>query len=317
MTNRLVGGLRDWVTDDTTEPEVALVSVRFPIEEGQILQFARALGDPNPVYADAAYSRGLGFGDVLAPPTFAIALNIFDPDFPGRPRPGRPWPPAGRGADQPGDTFHAEQHFEYRRHPVAGEVLYASSRPGCCWTRDGRSGGSLEFRETITDLADAAGKLVISSRFVTVTTAVPVSPDARADPPADIPADGTMLVENLLRTQIVMYCAASGDYHPLHHDEQLAREVGLPAISPHGMFLMGVAARMITDRFGDGMLATYSARFLRTVWPGDTIIGQLTVLEGGPAADPTVAGGQATRLRVELVTDKGKVVMRGSAIVAR
>ena len=30
---------------------------RFPVEAGHILQFARAIGDPNPVYTDADHAR--------------------------------------------------------------------------------------------------------------------------------------------------------------------------------------------------------------------------------------------------------------------
>ena len=107
---------------------------RFPIEEGHVLLFARAIGDPNPDYC-----RGIGGNEILAPPTFVQASAQFDPDYPLRPHDGRPWfgsgarptglaPPeeggggggAGDGARSSGGGagrgtgLHAEQRYEYR-----------------------------------------------------------------------------------------------------------------------------------------------------------------------------------------------------------
>ena len=50
---------------------------RFPIEEGHVLAFARAIGDGNPAY------RG---PDAAAPPTFVQASAQWDPNYPLRPR---------------------------------------------------------------------------------------------------------------------------------------------------------------------------------------------------------------------------------------
>jgi acyl dehydratase len=62
---------------------------RFPIEAGHVLLFARSIGDPNPVYADAEAAGEAGA--ILAPPTFVQASAQFDPDYPLRPRIGQPW----------------------------------------------------------------------------------------------------------------------------------------------------------------------------------------------------------------------------------
>ena len=61
---------------------------RFPVEAGHIMMFARSIGDPNPVYADAEYAAGTEVGGVIAPPTFVQASAQFDPDYPLRPKPG-------------------------------------------------------------------------------------------------------------------------------------------------------------------------------------------------------------------------------------
>jgi len=81
-----------------------------------------------------------------------------------------------------------------------------------------------------------------------------------------------VVVEDLKRTQIVMYAGASGDYNPVHTDEVFTTKVaGYPSVFAHGMLSMGATAKLLTDYVGDGMLTEYGVRFVRQVWPGDTL----------------------------------------------
>jgi acyl dehydratase len=81
-----------------------------------------------------------------------------------------------------------------------------------------------------------------------------------------------VVVDDLTRTQIVMYAGASGDYNPLHSDERYATEIaGSPSVFAHGMLTMGVTGRVVTDWVGDGRLTRYGVRFSKQVWPGDTL----------------------------------------------
>ncbi|MGO9559249.1 MAG: MaoC family dehydratase N-terminal domain-containing protein [Acidimicrobiales bacterium] len=163
---------------------------RFPIEEGHVLLFARAIGDPNP-----AFRRGDGGGsetvDILAPPTFVQASAQFDPDYPLRPHDGRPWfgsganptgtPPAtetgastegrgGGGGAARGSGLHAEQRYEYHRALRVGDVLSARTLPGKTWQKEGRRGGALVFSEMVTEYRDEAGELVVTATSVGVRT---------------------------------------------------------------------------------------------------------------------------------------------------
>lgn len=159
---------------------------RFPVEAGHILQFARAIGDSNPVYSGAQ----TGEAEVIAPPTFVQASAHFDPDHPLRPHPGRPWfgsgsnpsgltgvpdeQRRGRGAGGPGGVLHAEQHYEYHRPLHAGEVLTATTTAGGTWERQGRRAGRLVFSEQITEYRTLDGELVVTARSVGVRTERPV-----------------------------------------------------------------------------------------------------------------------------------------------
>ena len=86
------------------------------------------------------------------------------------------------------------------------------------------------------------------------------------------------VVDDLKRTQIVQYAGASGDYNPVHTDEVFATKVaGYPTVFAHGMLTMGLTATMLTDWVGDGRLTRYGVRFVRQVWPGDTLVAKATV----------------------------------------
>jgi acyl dehydratase len=154
---------------------------RFPVEAGHVMMFARAIGDTNPVYVDASRSEG---GAIPAPPTFVTASAQYDPDYPLRPKPGKPWfgsgreatgaPPSGGGGSRSNVAagLHAEQHYEYHRPLRVGDVLRARTRKGREWTKQGRS-GTLRFSEIITEYLDEHGALDITARAVGVLTEGP------------------------------------------------------------------------------------------------------------------------------------------------
>jgi acyl dehydratase len=48
----------------------------------------------------------------------------------------------------------------------------------------------------------------------------------------------------------VRYAGASGDFNPIHIDEEFAREVGLPGRILHGLWSMAQVARAATDAAG-------------------------------------------------------------------
>ena len=48
----------------------------------------------------------------------------------------------------------------------------------------------------------------------------------------------------------VRYAGASGDFNPIHIDEEFARQVGLPGRILHGLYSMAQVARAMTDAGG-------------------------------------------------------------------
>ena len=113
-----------------------------------------------------------------------------------------------------------------------------------------------------------------------------------------------MIVDDLTRTQIVQYAGASGDYNPLHTDDKFTTEVaGYPGVFAHGHAHDGHDRRLLTDWVGDGSL-TYGVRFVKQVWPGDTLTATATV---------TAVSDGVAELTLETVNQAGEPVLTGTA----
>jgi acyl dehydratase len=151
--------------------------VRFPVEAGHIMTFARALGDENPIYHDAEAAAQTSLGVIVAPPTFIISAAQFDPEYGARPRPGKPWKGSGKeptgdpeGSKGGGTGLYAEQHFEYHRPLRPGDILTGDVIPGKQWEKTSQRAGTLSFRESVTEWRNQAGELVVTARKVLVFT---------------------------------------------------------------------------------------------------------------------------------------------------
>jgi acyl dehydratase len=123
-----------------------------------------------------------------------------------------------------------------------------------------------------------------------------------------------VLTEDLTRTQIVQYAGASGDFNPLHTDEPFAREVaGYDTVLAHGMLVMGMTARVITDWVGDGRLLRYGVRFRAQVWPGDALTATATVDAIDHVLDDEQDKCPVIELVVTTTNQRGEVVLSGTA----
>ncbi len=86
----------------------------FLVGREHIRQFARAIGDTNPLYHDLDAAKDAGYPDLVAPPSFLAAA------IPGRL--GLPVDDPGFGLDY-SRVVHGEQKFTLLRPIVAGDEL--------------------------------------------------------------------------------------------------------------------------------------------------------------------------------------------------
>jgi acyl dehydratase len=114
----------------------------------------------------------------------------------------------------------------------------------------------------------------------------------------------------ITKTDIVRYAGASGDYNPLHHDEEFARSAGHPSIFAMGMFQAGLLGTFMSDWLAGGIVRQFQVRFREQVWPDDVLTcrGVVTRVQEDEAG---------RRVHVDLTCERqtGGVAIAGSAIV--
>ena len=88
------------------------------------------------------------------------------------------------------------------------------------------------------------------------------------------------VADTIERLDLIRYAGASGDFNPIHWSDEIARAVGLPGVIAHGMYSMGVAARMVTGWAGDpAAIKRLRVRFSNMIEPGQTLTAKGEVAE--------------------------------------
>jgi len=110
------------------------------------------------------------------------------------------------------------------------------------------------------------------------------------------------------RVQLARYAGASGDFNPIHVDEVYARGIGMPSVYAPGMLVMGFLGQLVSDWARGAQLCRYSVRFIKMVWPGDTVVckGRVTDRYGEN-------GRYFAELELWAENQKGELVMKGQS----
>jgi acyl dehydratase len=112
------------------------------------------------------------------------------------------------------------------------------------------------------------------------------------------------------RVQLTRYAGASGDFNPVHIDETYARALGMPSVYAPGMLVMGFLGQLASDWARGAQLRKYNVRFVKIVWPGDTVVCKGRVRD---------RWGQDGRYFAEVdlwaENQKGELVMKGECIL--
>lgn len=79
--------------------------------------------------------------------------------------------------------------------------------------------------------------------------------------------------------RINLYANASGDFNPIHINEEFARQTPLGGTIAHGMLILAHISEFMTNNFGQAWLTggNLSARFKAPARPGDTMTVSGTV----------------------------------------
>lgn len=83
---------------------------------------------------------------------------------------------------------------------------------------------------------------------------------------------GPLVKPPVTKEQLAMYAQVSGDFNPLHTNEEYAQQAGLGGVIAHGMLTMAFVGQLLAETVGpDGKLLNFGVRFTGMVRPGDQI----------------------------------------------
>ena len=143
----------------------AIVGMEFPpfelpIEKGKIKEFARALGDKNPLYSDEELARSIGFESIPAPLTFTATFlhHVPDENF------------LLNMMEEMGisvaTSVHGESEFEYLAPVCAGDVLTVRIKVKDYYQKEGKRGGKMNFITIESTYTNQEGELVQKDRML-------------------------------------------------------------------------------------------------------------------------------------------------------
>jgi acyl dehydratase len=118
------------------------------------------------------------------------------------------------------------------------------------------------------------------------------------------------MVEKVDRSMFIRYAGASGDFNPIHWNEDFAKAAGYPGVFAQGMWTAGVLGTFLTNWLGEDNVRKFRTRFVGQVWPGETLVctGKVTKVydeNGEKRAD----------LDLEVTNHKGERKIDGGATV--
>jgi acyl dehydratase len=124
--------------------------VSFDVRREEVLAFAEAIGEENPIYRDTAAAKAAGYPEQVAPPTFVTRMQILTS--------------AQVVLDQElglvyTRVVHGEQAYDWHRPVVVGDVLTATPRIADIYSK-----GPNEFLVIEAGIGDASGETVVVAR---------------------------------------------------------------------------------------------------------------------------------------------------------
>jgi acyl dehydratase len=237
--------------DRWTEP------VEFTVERERLAAYAEATNDPI-----AAHRTG----DV-ASPVFAIVpvfQSLLEPALEVVP------------LSLLGKVLHGEQEFLFHRPIRPGETLRSRARM-TGWEGLPKGTRACVYLETRDDQGELVNEQYVTffiRGFDDGRKVGEPAPQHKFDenlrdhgPVADV-------TQRIDEDQTFRYSPAAGDPMPIHLDEQVARDSGLPGIIAHGLCVLAFTSWAILEQLGDGDVARLkrlAVRFAKPVLPGQEI----------------------------------------------
>jgi len=260
----------------------------YEVTAGAIEKYARATNDLNERYLST---------DIVASPVFVV-VPVFaafmeasmDPEL---------------RADMLRLVHGTEEHILHR--PIRpGDVLSIAPVLESVEVKD--TGETFTVAGMVNDQAGTPVAEVRGTMFIRGTGS---GRKAAAAAAAATDTNGDVVYEEMTKVdddQTHRYAEASGDYNPIHLDENTARMAGLPGIILHGMCTMAIATKGAVDGLAGGdpeRVRRVAVRFSRPVIPGQELTTKFWRAH---------SGGEVTSYTFETCNAENKAVIKGGAV---
>ncbi|MEN4479489.1 MaoC/PaaZ C-terminal domain-containing protein [Mycolicibacterium cosmeticum] len=239
-------GLNTWTDEE-----------RFEVTRDRLAAYAAATNDPIPAHRA---------GDV-APPVFAIvpvfeallvpAVDVLPVELIPR-------------------VVHGEQDFHFHRPITPGDKLVSRGKMiGYEGLENGtRAAIYLECRTEDGELVNEQYVTTFVRGFDAGKAVGELSPSHRFDDALRATAPLATVVQHIDTDQTFRYAPAAGDPMPIHLDDEVARDAGLPGIIAHGLCTMAFTSWAVLTEFANSdvhRLKRFAVRFSKMVLPGDEL----------------------------------------------
>jgi acyl dehydratase len=229
----------------------------FKVDTDRIKAYAAATNDPVPQHVSGE----------LAPPVFAVVPI---------------WEAMGESVmsvtppEVMLNALHGEQDMYFHQPIRPGMVLRSRAAPVGVHVKP--SGTTVVTR---TETRDEQGALVNEQNMVSFFRGAADGPSAgEAAPGHQFPESArssepaALVTQRFDDDQTYRYRDASGDFVPIHFDEDIAKSVGLPGIIIHGLCTMAFTSWGAITELADGdptRLKRLAVRFSKPLFPGQEI----------------------------------------------
>ncbi|WP_059015539.1 MaoC/PaaZ C-terminal domain-containing protein [Mycobacterium sp. M26] len=239
-------GLDRWTDDD-----------HFEVTRERIAQYAEATNDPIPAHRAGE----------IAPPVFAIV-----PVFEAMMMPTVDVLPV----ELVPRVVHGEQDFFFHRPIRPGDTLVSRGKMiGYEGLENGtRAAILLECRTDTGELVNEQYVTCFVRGFDAGKKIGQLSPTHKFDERLREQAPLAKVAQHIDTDQTFRYAPASGDPMPIHLDEEVAKDAGLPGIIAHGLCTMAFTSwALLTEVAGSDVtrLKRFAVRFSKMVLPGDDL----------------------------------------------
>ncbi|MDT5303075.1 MAG: hypothetical protein QOG79_6317 [Mycobacterium sp.] len=173
-------------------------------------------------------------------------------------------------------VVHGEQDFHFRRAIKPGDKLVSR---GKLTGYEGLDNGTrativLECRTEDGELVNEQYVTTFVRGFNAGKKIGELSPSHKFDPALREQAPVAKLVQHFDEDQTFRYAPAAGDPMPIHLDEDIAKDAGLPGIIGHGLCTMAFTSWAVLTEVGGSdvnRLKRFAVRFSKMVIPGDDL----------------------------------------------